>query len=155
MLWLRLRKIVAGGVNLAHTPSALRKVLGELMNTPGKSDVIEAVVEILVLAALQARGAANSTCLVKSLQQTGGLPSIEEHSIRIAIRKLEASGWIRKKGSTSTPRQSEKWELTTSAKKCFPIEIRKWKSFMNDWPLISNLLRDLLDNWSARHFLNQ
>jgi DNA-binding HxlR family transcriptional regulator len=117
------------------------------MNTPGKSDVVEAVVEILVLAALQDRGAANSTWLVRSLQQqTGGLSSIEEHSIRIALRKLEASGWIRKKGTASTARQSEKWELTTSANKCFPIEIRKWKSFMNDWPTIANLLRDVLDN---------
>ena len=116
------------------------------MNTPGKSDVVEAVVEILVLAALQDRGTANSKWLVRSLQQqTGGLSSIEEHSIRIALRKLETSGWIRKKEVASRARQSEKWELTTSANKCFPVEIRKWKSFINDWLLIANLLRDVLD----------
>ena len=115
------------------------------MNTPGKSDVVEAVVEILVLAAIQDRGTANSAWIVKTLQQqTDGLSSIEEHSIRIALRKLETSGWIRK---TATPaRRSERWELTTSANKCFPIEIRKWRGFITNWPLIANLLRDALED---------
>jgi len=114
------------------------------MNTSGKSDVVEAVVELLVLSALQDRGATNSTWIVKTLQQqTGGLSLIEEHSIRIALRKLETSGWIRK---TATPaRQSERWQLTTSANKCFPIEVRKWRGFIKSWPLIANLLEDALE----------
>ena len=116
------------------------------MNTAGKSDIFEAVVQILVLRALQERGTAKSEWLVKKLQhQAHGVSHIEEHSVHIALRKLETSGWIKRERSAPTAQQSGKWELTASASKCLPLEIKQWKSFIDDWPLIVSLVQAAIE----------
>lgn len=114
------------------------------MNTAGKSDIFEAVIQILVLKSLHERGSANSERLAKDLQRkTDGIPRIEEDSVYIALRKLETSGWVRKQSAGR--RGSGKWELTLSATKCLPLEIKQWKIFTEDWPPILRLLKSNLD----------
>lgn len=111
------------------------------MTTAGKSDIFEAVVQILVLKSLHERGSAKSERLVKDLQQKAqGIAGMKEDSVYIALRKLENSGWIRK-STASVPRSSVKWELTQAANKSLPLEFRRWKAFMEDWPPILTLLK--------------
>ncbi len=114
------------------------------MNTAGKSDIFEAVIQILVLKSLHESGSAKSARLIKDLQRkTHGVPGIAEDSVYIALRKLENSGWIRKTSPTAAP-ASVQWELTLSATKGLPLEIRRWKAFMEEWPpILTQLKSDL------------
>jgi DNA-binding PadR family transcriptional regulator len=112
------------------------------MNTAGKSDVFEAVIQILILSALQEHGASKSEWLVRDLQRRiSGVDCVEEHSLYIALTKLEVSGWVRRGISGPTARRSEKWELTRSASTCLPRELKQWKIFIDNWPLIAGLLQ--------------
>ncbi|MGC1783156.1 MAG: hypothetical protein WA708_11605 [Acidobacteriaceae bacterium] len=114
------------------------------MNTAGKSDIFEAVIQILILKSLDERGSANSQLLFEDLQRkTHGIPRIEKDSVYIALRKLETSGWVRKKSAAA--RDSGKWQLTLSATKCLPLEIKQWKIFTEAWPPILRLLKSNLD----------
>lgn len=112
------------------------------MNTAGKSDVFEAVIQILILSALEEHGACKSELLVRDLQRRiSGVDCVEEHSLYIALTKLEASGWVRRGRSGPTARAAEKWELTRSASACLPRELQQWKIFIDNWPLIADLLQ--------------
>jgi len=112
------------------------------MNTAGKSDIFEAVLQILILSALEEHGACKSELLVRDLQRRiSGVDCVEEHSLYIALTKLEASGWVRRERSRPTASSSEKWELTRSASACLPRELQQWKVFMDNWPLIADLLQ--------------
>jgi DNA-binding MarR family transcriptional regulator len=112
------------------------------MNTAGKSDVFEAVIQILILRALEEHGASKSECVVRDLQRRiSGVDCVEEQSLCIALTKLEASGWVRRRTWGPTRRRSEKWELTRSAKVRLPQELKQWKTFIDNWPLIAGLLQ--------------
>jgi hypothetical protein len=111
------------------------------MNTAGKSDVFEAVIQILILQALEEHGASKSEYVVKDLQhRISGVDCVEEQSLCIALTKLEASGWVRRRIWGPTGRRCEKWELTQSARVRLPQELKKWKTFIDNWPLIAGLL---------------
>jgi hypothetical protein len=112
------------------------------MNTAGKSDVFEAVIQILILSALEEHGASKSECLVRDLQRRiSGVDCVEEHSLCIALTKLEASGWVRRRTWGPTTRRSEKWELTRSARVRLPQELKQWKTFIDNWAHIEGLLQ--------------
>jgi hypothetical protein len=112
------------------------------MNTAGKSDVFEAVLQVLILSALLEHGASQPESLIRNLQlRISGLDCVEEHSFCIALTNLEASGWVRRRTWGPSTRRSEKWELTPSARIRLPQEIKQWKTFMDNWPLIAGLLQ--------------
>jgi DNA-binding MarR family transcriptional regulator len=112
------------------------------MNTAGKSDVFEAVIQILILRALEEHGASKSECVVMDLRRRiSGVYCVEEHSLCIALTKLEASGWVRRRTWGPAGRRSEKWELTRSARVRLPQELNQWKTFIDNWPLIAGLLQ--------------
>lgn len=112
------------------------------MNTAGKSDVFEAVVQILILSALEEQGASKSERLVRNVQsRINGVDCVEEHSLYIALTKLEASGWVRRRTWGPTTQRSVKWELTRSAKVRLPQELKKWKTFIDNWAHIEGLLQ--------------
>ena len=112
------------------------------MNTSGKSDVFEAVLQILILSALLERGASQPESLIRNLQlRISGVDCVEEQSVCIALTKLEASGWVRRRTWGPTHRRAEKWELTQSARVRLPQELNQWKTFIDNWPLIAGLLQ--------------
>ncbi len=112
------------------------------MNAAGKSDVFEAVLQILILSALLECGASQPESLIRNLQRRiSGVDCVEEHSLCIALTKLEDSGWVRRRTWGPTKRRSEKWELTRSARVRLPQELKQWKTFMDNWPLIAGLLQ--------------
>ena len=112
------------------------------MNTAGKSDVFEAVIQILILSALEEHGASKSERLVRDVQRRiDGVDCVEEHSLYIALTKLEVSGWVRRRTWGPATQRSEKWELTRSAKVCLPQELKQWKAFIDNWARIEGLLQ--------------
>ena len=112
------------------------------MNTAGKSDVFEAVIQILILSALEEHGASKSERLVRNVQsRINGVDCVEEHSLYIALTKLEASGWVRRRTWGPTTQRYVKWELTRSAKVRLPHELKKWKTFIDNWAHIEDLLQ--------------
>jgi DNA-binding MarR family transcriptional regulator len=122
------------------------------MNTAHKSDVFEAFTQILILSALEEHGSCKSECLVRDLKgQISGVDCIEEHSLYIALTKLEASGWVRRRTSGPTTRRSEKWELTRFARVCLPGELKQWKIFIDNWPRIAGLLQTAVQARISRH----
>lgn len=114
------------------------------MTTADKSDVFEAVVQILILKILHERGTAEGQSIVKELRRrTDRLISIEESSGYIALSKLASSGWIRHEGYTATSR-SGRYVLSKSASKHLPREMKEWQSFVDHWPQISCILNDVV-----------
>ena len=112
------------------------------MNIAGKSDVFEAVIQILILSALEEHGASRPESLVEDLQRRiSGVDGVEEHSLCIALTKLEASGWVRRRTWGPTTRRLEKWELTQSAKVRLPQELQQWRTFIDNWAHIEGLLQ--------------
>lgn len=112
------------------------------MTTAGKSDVFEAVVQILILTILHECGSADGSSIVKEmLRKTDSLIFVEEASGYIALLKLEASGWIKNRSYTATPRTGV-YVLTKSARTYLPQEIKEWKEFVDHWPQISCMLND-------------
>ncbi len=115
------------------------------MNTAGKSDVFEAVIQILILSALEEEGASKSERLVSNVQRRiNGVNCVEEHSLYIALTKLEACGWVRRRTWGTPKRRSVKWELTQSARVRLPQELKQWKTFINNWAHIEGLLQTAL-----------
>lgn len=112
------------------------------MNTAGKSDIFEAILQLLILSALQEHGPVKAAWLTRNLhRRISGVACIEERSLHIALTKLEISGWIKRGISASTARHSEKWELTKSASECLPRELKQWKIFIDNWPLIAGVIQ--------------
>jgi hypothetical protein len=67
------------------------------MTTVGKSDLLEAFVQLLVLTMLREGGPRRIRALTKPvLDRTSTMPFISKASVFMAITKLEISGWIRK-----------------------------------------------------------
>ena len=115
---------------------------GAATTTSGKSDVFEAVVQILILMILNDCGTTDGPSIVEEMRRKmNGLIYIEEASGYIALLKLEASGWIKNKTSTATPRTGV-YALTKSASTYLPQEIKEWQYFVDHWPQISCILND-------------
>jgi hypothetical protein len=112
------------------------------MNITGKSDVFEAVIQILILSALEEHGASKPECLVGDLQRRiGGVDCVEELSFYVALTKLETSGWIRRRTWGPPKRRDLKWELTQSARVRLPQELQQWKTFIDNWAHIEGWLQ--------------
>lgn len=115
------------------------------MNTTGKSDIFEATIQMLILKSLHERGSDTSSRLVQDVRRKArGISGIDQNSVYLALRKLEASGWIRKHVDTRVP-NSGTWNLTVSATRCLPIEMRQWKVFVEGAPRIFSLLQSDFD----------
>jgi DNA-binding PadR family transcriptional regulator len=112
------------------------------MITAGKSDVFEAVVQILILTILHKCEAADAPSIVKEmLRKTDSLIYVEEASGYIALSKLETSGWIKNKRYTDTPRTGV-YVLTKSARTHLSQEVKEWQNFVDHWPQINRMLND-------------
>ena len=112
--------------------------------TSGKSDVFEAVAQILILMILHECGAADGPSIVKKmLRKADSLIYIEEASGYIALLKLEASGWIKNNRYTATPRTGV-YVLTKSARTHLPQEIKEWQEFVDHWSQIGCMLNEAI-----------
>jgi DNA-binding PadR family transcriptional regulator len=112
------------------------------MNAAGKSDVFEAVLQLLILSALREHGASQPESLIRNLRlRISGVDFVEEHSLYIALSNLESSGWVRRRTWGPIKRRAEKWELTPSARVRLPQELKQWNAFIDKWPLIARLLQ--------------
>lgn len=112
--------------------------------TSGKSDVFEAVAQILILTILHECGTADGPSIVKEmLRKADSLIYVEESSGYIALLKLEASGWIKNKKYTATPRTGV-YVLTKSASTHLPQEIKEWQEFVDHWSQISYMLNEAI-----------
>jgi len=99
------------------------------MTTVGKSDLLEAFVQLLVLTMLRESGPQKVRALTKQvLDRTSAIPFISKASVSMAIAKLEISGWIRKEISAS-PKDEGPFVLTDTASRVLPLEIRDWIAF--------------------------
>ncbi|HEY5255885.1 MAG TPA: PadR family transcriptional regulator [Acidobacteriaceae bacterium] len=113
------------------------------MTTAGKSDVLEAVVQIIILKVLHDGGTMEGQSIARELwRKANGLIVIKEASVYIALSKLELSGWVKNQRSAALPR-SGKYVLSGSARKFLPREMKEWQDFVEQWPQISLILDDV------------
>ena len=114
------------------------------ITTAGKSDVLEAVLQIFILKVLYEGGTIEGQSIVRELwRRVNGLIVIEEDSVYIALSKLELSGWVKNQRSAALARSGE-YVLSRSARKFLPQEMKVWQDFVEQWPQISLLLEDVL-----------
>ncbi|MGA8905985.1 MAG: hypothetical protein WB524_00065 [Acidobacteriaceae bacterium] len=114
------------------------------MTTVGKSDLFEAVVQLLVLITLRDGGPRTIRTLTKQLlSKTAALTFIGAPSVSMAAAKLEMSGWIRKE--RAVPRNDVgRYVLTDTASRMLVLEVRDWINFGAQWPEIDKTLRNTL-----------
>jgi DNA-binding MarR family transcriptional regulator len=114
------------------------------MTTVGKSDLLEAVVQLLVLITLRDGGPRTIRTLTKQLlSKTAALTFIGAPSVSMAAAKLEMSGWIRKE--RAVPQNDVgRYVLTDTASKMLVHEVRDWINFGAQWPEIDKTLRNTL-----------
>jgi hypothetical protein len=114
------------------------------MTTVGKSDLLEAVVQLLVLTVLR-EGAPKTIRTVKRhlLAKTAAISFISESSVSMAATKLEISGWIRKERLVRRDDHG-RYVLTDTAIRMFALEVRDWTTCGAQWSEIDRILRTVL-----------
>jgi DNA-binding MarR family transcriptional regulator len=116
------------------------------MTTVGKSDLLEAVVQVLVLTTLREGGPKTIRTLTKQLLgRTAALTFICGASVSIATAKLEMSGWIRRERAASRNRVG-RYVLTDAASRMLALEVRDRITFGAQWPEIDKALRAALQS---------
>jgi hypothetical protein len=114
------------------------------MTTMGKSDLLEAVVQLFVLTTLYDGGPKTIRSLTRLLlSRTTAVTFICDVSVSMAAAKLEMSGWIRKE--RVVPRNDlGRYVLTDTASKMLALEVNDWIAFGAQWPEIDKTLRAAL-----------
>jgi hypothetical protein len=112
-----------------------------IMTTVGKSDLLEAVVQLLVLTTLRDGGPRTIRTVTKQLlTRAAALSFICDASVSMAAAKLEMSGWIRRE--RAVPRKDAgRYVLTDTASRMLALEVRDWAAFSAQWPEIDRTLR--------------
>lgn len=113
------------------------------MTAIGKSDIFEAITQIVVLRILYERDETESRSLVRELRRrTKGLNTIQNASGHLALYKLESSGWIQR--TTPSGANSEIYRLSNTAKRYLAKEFEDWRTFVDQWPRIEHILQKVL-----------
>lgn len=113
------------------------------MTTTGKSDVFEAVAQVVVLKILYERGIDRGDSLVKELRRRPrGLEPFQEASGYLAISKLESSGWIQR--SMQIDPRSCSYQLSKTASRFLARELNDWRAFVEQWPRIQSVLKAIV-----------
>jgi len=119
------------------------------MTTVGKSDLLEAFVQLLVLTMLREGGPKRMRALTKQvLDRTSAIRFVSKASVSMAITKLEISGWIRKEISAS-PKDEGPYALTDTARRVLPFEVGDWIAFGAHRSDIQRILRVALRSIKA------
>jgi DNA-binding PadR family transcriptional regulator len=98
--------------------------------TAGKSDVVEAVIQWMLLRALQQSNVTTKSQLISLVKKKaqGSLP-LSDYAIETALAKLEMSGWISE--SRHTPDGNRVCKLSRSAERYLPQEAAQWRFFVS------------------------
>jgi DNA-binding PadR family transcriptional regulator len=97
----------------------------------GKSDVLDAVVEWMILRILEERGPTRALLLSRELRRRSrGTLSITDTAVSIALQRLELSGWLQNHQSPAAPSKERVYKLTRSAERYMPKELEQWQFFL-------------------------
>lgn len=102
-----------------------------------KVDVLQGTLDLIVLRMLQG-GAANGWQLTQSIQVVSqGALEVNYGSVYPALRRLEASGWVKGRwATTENNRRARFYELTASGRKQLAAEREQWERFSHALALI-------------------
>lgn len=109
----------------------------------GKSDVLEAVVEWMILRVLEERGPIRRLLLTRELRRRaqGALP-LTDSAISVAVQRLELSGWVLTRSSGAS--KEEIYRLTRSAERYMRKELEQWQFFLANSHKITALVQQFV-----------
>lgn len=95
---------------------------------PGKSDVLQGTLALLVLKTL-ARGAMHGYGITLHIQRVSNeVLRVEEGSLYPALHRMEQGGWIRAEwGVSENNRRARYYELTARGRKQLAAEEKTWQ----------------------------
>jgi PadR family transcriptional regulator PadR len=96
-----------------------------------RSDNLQGTLDLLVLKALDSRGAMHGYAIANHVQQvTDEMLRIEEGSLYPALHRMEGDGWIDSEWSISaTNRRVKVYRITGDGKKQLAREEEQWNRF--------------------------
>lgn len=102
-----------------------------------KTELLQGTLDLIVLKLLRA-GPANGWDLAQSIQVVSkGALDVNYGSLYPALRRLEASGWIKGRwGMSENNRRARFYELTPAGIKQLDAERKAWERFQNALGLI-------------------
>lgn len=104
-----------------------------------KAELLQGTLDLIVLKFLRA-GPANGWDLTQSIQVVSrGALDVNYGSLYPALRRLEASGWIKGRwGLSENNRRARFYELTPAGRRQLDTERRAWERFQHALGLILN-----------------
>src|ERR1043166_841597 len=102
-----------------------------------KADLLQGTLDLIVLKLLRA-GPANGWDLTQSIQVVSkGALDVNYGSLYPALRRLEASGWIKGRwGTSDNNRRARFYELTAAGVRQLETEKKSWERFQHALGLI-------------------
>jgi transcriptional regulator len=96
-----------------------------------RSDNLQGTLDLLVLKALESRGAIHGYAIANHVQQvTEEMLRIEEGSLYPALHRMESDGWIDSEWSISaTNRRVKVYRITATGKHQLAREEQQWNRF--------------------------
>jgi len=107
-----------------------------------KNDILQGTLALLVLKALDSRGAMHGYALTNHIQKgSADLLRIEEGSLYPALHRMEQDGWVRSEwGLTEKGRKARFYSLTAAGREQLALEQESWKRLTRG---VSRVLREV------------
>lgn len=98
------------------------------MGRQGRNDILQGTLNLLVLQALQARGALHGYALCGYIQSSSaGLLRVEEGSLYPALHRMEQEGWLKSSWRiTEKGRKARYYEITKQGRAQLTAEKESW-----------------------------
>ena len=94
-----------------------------------KQDALQGSLPLLILKILHRRGPLHGYGITSHIEALSDLLRVEEGSLYPALHRLEETGWVRARWSTTeNNRRARIYELTAAGRKHLQEEERRWTS---------------------------
>lgn len=94
-----------------------------------KQDALQGSLPLLILKILHRRGPLHGYGITSHIEALSDLLRVEEGSLYPALHRLEETGWVRARWSTTeNNRRARIYELTAAGRKQLQEEERRWTS---------------------------
>ena len=99
------------------------------MAPPGKLDILQGTLDLMVLRTLSAMGALHGYGIARRIEQVSGDQLIlNQGTIYISLVRLEERGWIRSRwGVSENNRRARFYSITRAGEKQLAAETKNWE----------------------------
>lgn len=94
-----------------------------------QGEALKGHLDLLLLAALEARPAHGYAVVERLRQRSGGAFDLPEGTLYPALHRLEYGGWVKSEWSEETGRRRRVYELTDAGRKRLAERQREWRAF--------------------------